>query len=173
MKFRLNLAAKSSSAYKDLRYDSTTASDLIVLPGLRTLRHYKNYVKPTRGFNLDVINDLGKKAASISEIERYLTILLNEMKIQEDLVWDKHSVELIEFVDLGDIYTNYATLKSVEKLASHVLVFLVKSIVNPLSYSFATFATNGVTAFQIMPIFWKAVCYLEKINLRVIAATAD
>ena len=24
-----------------------------------------------------------------------------------------------------------------------------------------------------MPIFWKAVCYLEKINLKVIAATAD
>ena len=75
-------------------------------------------------------------------------------------------------MDLGDIYTNYTTLKSVEKLASHVLVFLVKSIVNPLSYSFARFATNGVTAFQIMPIFWKAVCYLEKINLKVIAATA-
>ena len=95
------------------------------------------------------------------------------MKIQEDLVWDKHSGELIGFVDLADVYTNYTTRKSVEKLASHILVFLVKSIVNPLPYGFATFATNGVTAFQIMPIFWKAVCYLEKINLKVIAATAD
>ena len=69
-------------------------------------------------------------------------------------------------MDLGDIYTNYATLKGVEKLVKHVLVFLVKSIVNPLSYSFATFATNGVTAFQIMPIFWKAVWYLEKKELK-------
>ena len=33
-------------------------------------------------------------------------------------------------------------------------------------------ATNGVTAFQIMPIVWKAICYLEKINLKVIGATA-
>ena len=82
MKFRLNLAAKSSSAYKDLRYDSTTASDLIVLPGLRTLRHYKNYVKPTRGFNPQAINDLEKKTACFSEVERYLTILLNEIKLQ-------------------------------------------------------------------------------------------
>ena len=86
---------------------------------------------------------------------------------------DKHSGELIGLVDLGDIYTNYATLKSVEKLASHVLAFLVKSIVNPSSYSFATFTTNGVTAFQIMPIFWKPVHHLEKINLKVIAAIAD
>ena len=88
-------------------------------------------------------------------------------------MWDKYSGELIEFVDLGEIYTNYASLKSVEKLASHVLVFLVKSIMNPLSYSFANFATNGITAFQILPIFSKAVCYLEKINLKVIASTAD
>ena len=80
---------------------------------------------------------------------------------------------MIGFVDLGDIYTNFATLKCVEKLASHVLVFLVKSIANPWSYSFATFGTNGVTVFQIMPTFWKAVCYLEKINLKVMAATAD
>ena len=75
-------------------------------------------------------------------------------------------------MDLGEIYENYVNLNSVEKLTSHVQVFLVKSIVNPLSYSFATFATNGVTAFQIIPISWKAVCYLEKLNLKVIAAAA-
>ena len=59
------------------------------------------------------------------------------------------------------------------KNATHVLVFLVKSVVNPLSYSFATFATDGTTAFQIMPIFWQSVKYLERINLKVIGATAD
>ena len=95
-----------------------------------------------------------------------------EKKTQEDLAWAKNSGALIGFVDLGDIYTNFATLNSEEKLASHVSVFLVKSIVSPLSYSFAKFATNGVTAFQIMPLFWKAVRSLEKINLKVIAATA-
>ena len=95
------------------------------------------------------------------------------MKVQEDLVWDKYSGELIGFVDLGDIQTNYATLKNVRELASYVLVFHVKSVVNPLSYSLATFATTGVTSTQLMLIFWKAVRYLESINLKVIAATAD
>ena len=79
------------------------------------------------------------------------------MKIQENLVWDKHSGELIGFVDLGDINVNFATLKSTQTLAPHVLAFLVKSVVNPLSYSFATFAADGITAYQIMPIFWQAV----------------
>lgn len=48
-------------------------------------------------------------------------------------MWDKHSVEFIGFVDTGETYTNYGTLKSVQKLASHVLVCLVKKVVNPLS----------------------------------------
>ena len=54
------------------------------------------------------------------------------MKIQEDLVWDKHTGELIGFVDLGDTDSNQATLQDVKELATHVLVFLIKSIVNQL-----------------------------------------
>ena len=95
------------------------------------------------------------------------------MKIQEDLVWDKHTGELIGFVDLGDIKLNYATLKDVKKLATHILVFLVKSVVIPLSYSFATHGATGTTSFQLFPLFWRAVDILEDIGLKVIAATAD
>ena len=106
-------------------------------------------------------------------MERFVSIIFNEMKIQEDLVWDNYSGELFGFVDLGDTHTNFATLDDVKEFATHVLVFLVKSIVNPLSYSLATFATTGVKSFQIMPIFWKAVLYLEKCGLKVVSCTAD
>ena len=69
---------------------------------------------------------------------------------------------------------NYAALKNTNELATHVFVLLVRSIVNPLAYSFATFATSGITAFQLFPIFWKAVAILEVIcNMKVIAAVAD
>ena len=67
-----------------------------------------------------------------SGAERFVTILFDEMKIQEDLVWDKTTGELIEVVDLVDINTNFSTLKDVKDLASHV--FVVKSVVNPLSF---------------------------------------
>ena len=139
------------------------------------MHDYKKYIRPNRGFNPDIVNELAKKSASFSEIERYVTILFDEMKIQENSVWNEHSGELIGFVDLGDINVNFATLKNTETLVSHVLMFLVKSVINPLSYSFATLSTDGIAAYQIMPIFWQAVKYLEKINLKVIkiAATAD
>ena len=70
IKFCLNLAAKSSSTYKDQQYYSTTRTGILVLPSLRTLRDYKNYIRTTRVFNPEIIDELAKKAVSFSEIER-------------------------------------------------------------------------------------------------------
>ena len=84
------------------------------------------------------------------------------MKIQEDLVWEKNSWELIGFIDLGDEELNFATFKDTSQIAT------------PLSFSLANIATSGITAFQLFPIFWKAVAILEiTCNLKVIAAVAD
>ena len=166
IKYCPSLAAKSSSTYSDLRYNSRTGSGVLILPCFRTLRDYKNDIRPKRGFNNEVVDELNKKTELFSESERYVTILFEEMKIQEDLVWDKHTGELIGFVDLGDMKLNYANLKNVSVLATHILVFLVKSVVNPLSYSFATFTTTDITSYQIFPLFWKAVNILENINLK-------
>ena len=55
IKFCLNLAAKSLSTYKYLRYDNKTGTGVLVLPSLRTLHDYKNYIRPTRGFNPDML----------------------------------------------------------------------------------------------------------------------
>ena len=174
IKYCLNLAAKSTAAYSELRYDSATGSGVLVLPSLRTLRDYRNYIKPTRGFNPDVIKDLKQKTEDFSEQERYVAILIDEMKIQEDLVWENNPGELIGFIDLGDEELNFATFKNTSQIATHVLVLLIRSIVNPLSFSLANFATSGITAFQLFPIFWKAVAILEiTCNLKVIAAVAD
>ena len=96
IRYCLNLAAKSSSTYSDLRYDSKSGSYFYQL---RTLRDYKNDIKPTRGFNPAVITELATKTSSFQPMERFVSIIFDEMKIQEDLVWDKYSGELIGFVD--------------------------------------------------------------------------
>ena len=41
IKYCLPLAAKSSSAYSDRRYNGRTGSGVLILPSLRTLRDYK------------------------------------------------------------------------------------------------------------------------------------
>ena len=174
IKFCLGLYAKSPAAYDQLRLNEKDGTGILILPSKRTLRDYKNYIKPTRGFNFEVIKDLKTKTQEFSDVERYVVISFDEMKVQEDLVWDKHTGELIGFVDLGDANLNHATFDKSDDVATHVLVFLVKSVVNPLSFSFATFSTKGVTSHQLFPIFWKAVAYLEiECSLKVIAATSD
>ena len=70
IKYCLNLAAKSSSAYSDLHYDWETGNVILVLHSSRTLRDYKNYIHPIRGFTPAVINNLAKKTANFSGPER-------------------------------------------------------------------------------------------------------
>ena len=95
------------------------------------------------------------------------------MKIQAGLVFDKNTGELIGFVDLGDPDINYAALEKVE-LATHALVLFVCGIATDLKFALANFGTKGVTAYQLVPIFWKAIAVLElTCNLWVAAATSD
>ena len=99
---------------------------------------------------------------------------MDEMKIQENLVWDKHTGDLIGFVDLGDTELNYATFKKSDEIATHILVFLVRSIVNPLKFSLANFATTNSTSIQLFPLFWKAVGILEEnVGIKVAGVTSD
>ena len=66
------------------------------------------------------------KIKYFSDIERFMVILFDEMKIQENLMWSKHTGDLIGFVDLGDMNVNYAILQETNAIASHVLDFYVE-----------------------------------------------
>ena len=48
----------------------------------------------------------------------------DEIKIKENLVFDKYTGYLIGYVDLGDIGLNYSTVQDVNDLATHALVLL-------------------------------------------------
>ena len=75
----------------------------VVLPSQRRLQDYKSYIHPKQGFNHEKIHELKNKIKDFSNIERFMMILFDEMKIQENLVWPKHTGDLIGFVDLGDV----------------------------------------------------------------------
>lgn len=174
IKYCLSLHAKSASAYKDLRHDPKTGTGILVLPSERRLRHYKNYIRPQRGFNSEIIDELKGKIANFTDDEKYICILLDEMKIQENLVFDKHSGELIGYVDLGDIVLNSASFENIETIATHILVVMVRGIINPIKFSFATFGTDGANSSQLFAIFWKATGILElSCKLKVLAVTCD
>jgi hypothetical protein len=86
---------------------------------------------------------------------------MDEMKIQSNLVFDKHSGYLIGFVDLGDPMTNYASLGEEDVMATHALAFLVRGMCSDLKHVIAYYFTENVTSYQLMSIFWKVVGVLE------------
>ena len=169
IRFALSLHRKSPAAYRELR-----DSGALILPSERVLRDYKNYFKPKAGLNIENIDHLQKKASSLSGIQRYVVVVMDEMKIQSNLVFDKHSGDLIGFVDLGDPMTNYASLGDEDVIATHALAFLVRGMCSDLKHVIAYYFTENVTSYQLMSLFWKVIGVLElSVNLWVCAAVND
>eukprot|EP00794_Sanderia_malayensis_P021201 gene21201-23284_t len=83
------------------------------------------------------------------------------MKIQENLAWYKHTGDLIGYVDLANIELNCSRFKKVDEIASHVLVFLIQSVVNPMKFTFANFATKGATSIQLFPLVLESCGYMR------------
>ena len=92
IRFCLSLAAKSPSCYEELRN-----SGVLTLPSQRCLRDYRNAIKPKRGFQKEVIDVLKEKTASYFDVQRYVVLMFDEMKVMANLVFDKTTGELIGF----------------------------------------------------------------------------
>ncbi|CAB4023577.1 Transposable element P transposase [Paramuricea clavata] len=86
IRFALSLHGKSPSAYRELR-----DSGALILPSERVLRDYKNYFKPKAGINSEDVEDLRGKTANFNDIQRYVVVIMDEIKIQSNLVFDKYS----------------------------------------------------------------------------------
>ena len=91
------------------------------------------------------------------------------MKVQDNLIWDKHTGDLIGFVDLG------ATLQKLDEFASYILMFLVRSVINSLKFSLANVSTSNAKYVPMFPLVWKAVRICEEnCNLKkVVGVTSD
>jgi hypothetical protein len=78
----------SSSAYEMVR-----TTGLLHLPSQRTLRDYTYYTEACHGFSASVDQQLRKVARieSCRLMEQYVVLIMDEMHIREDLVYDKHT----------------------------------------------------------------------------------
>ena len=70
IRFGLSLASKSASAYDELM-----SSNVLTLPSCRTLRDYKNAVKPHAGFNPAVIQELIKTTELVTRHQRNIVVI--------------------------------------------------------------------------------------------------
>ena len=82
-------------------------------------------------------------------IIRNVVLLLDEMKIREDLVFDR-SGAITGFVNTGEINDSIKSLEAKcsidgeEELATHMLSLMVQGIFVKLEHPIGHFSTNGV-----------------------------
>ena len=69
-----------------MRYDEKNNTGVLILPSPRRLRDYKNYITPQRGFSKPILTELINKTSLFSDIEKFVVLSLDEMKIQENLL---------------------------------------------------------------------------------------
>lgn len=135
------------------------------------------------GFNAKLDEQLFRESdvANLEDWQKYVVLMFDEMKVKEDLVYDKRTGELIGFVNLGDIndhlqhfeQTLSSDISDQPNLASSMLVFMVKGIFTRLEFPYAHFPCSSLTAEFLYPIVWNAIRRLEALGLKVLVLTCD
>lgn len=158
IKWCLHLKYISSGSYHALR-----KAGIITLLSERTLRDYTHWMRAGVGFVPEVDKQLIEEADVQDEKDRFIVLCWDEMKVKESLVFNKHTCELVGFTDIGDINNELAKLKQrcdgnseqrcPGEITSHMLLFMVKGMFSSLEFPYTHFATKGVTADQLYPIF--------------------
>ena len=84
-------------------YESLRSSGCIQLPSQRTLHDYTHYVKAAPGFSheVDLMLMEAAKVDMCPDRNRCTLLLLDEMHIREDFVFDKHTGKIIGFANFG------------------------------------------------------------------------
>lgn len=133
--------------------------------------------KSKTGFQTEVDAMLRKEVEDESW-KNYVVLLVDEMKVKESLCYDKHSCEVVGFVELDDINHQLSQLEKqasnhLPPIATHLLTLMVRGIFTTCKFPYAHFPTDSLTGDQIFAVVWEAIERLERIGFKVIAITAD
>ena len=175
IKWCLYLRHLSGKAYETLK-----DSGIITLPSQRTLRDYTHYSTTTIGFSHEVDQHLVDVADLSHDLHKYVVLIIDEMHIKEELVYDKHQGSLIGFVNLGETNNKLlefeAALSQESKkapLASSMLVMMVRGLFYKLNYPYAQFGCANLSGDQLFDPVWQAILRLERLGFCVLALTCD
>ena len=127
----------------------------------------------TIGFQFSILEELCQKCRSMKEYEKWCTIIFDEVKIKEDIVYDKNSGSIVGFVHPLDITS--PNVIPAPKPATHILTVMVKSICGQgsLETPIAHFASRTCKAENLYDIVWEAIKILEGLGMKVLAIVCD
>ena len=116
------------------------------------------------------------KVETCPQREKLVLLLLDEMHICEDIVYDKYSGEMIGFSNLGDINEHLLDFEqrmrsdkpaAQPSSAKTMMVFMVRGLFNSLQFPYVQFPCPELTGELLYEPFWKAVLRIENVGLKV------
>ena len=103
-----------------------------------------------------------------------MILLLDEMHIRKDLVFNKHNGAMIGFTNFGDVNDHLRFEQSLSdgapaspKLAKTMMVFMVRGLFSKLQFAYAQFPCADLSGDLLYEPFWEAVGRLENCGLQV------
>ena len=176
IKWCIYLCHLSGSAYEMLQ-----KSGCVKLPSQKTLRDYTYYTSTNIGFSDAVDEQLLRMADMSKEMNKYIGIVLDEVHIRADLVYDKHVGSLLGFVNLGEVNNHLMRFEGevvgeeeeLQQLANSMVVFMVRALFYNFNFPYVQFASNTLSGDVLMEPLWEAVFRLERMGLAVLTLTCD
>jgi Transposase protein len=158
--FALNLNFESPAAYVWLR-------DVLpkgVLPHPMTLRNWYKGIDGSAGFTVESLRAINLQIASDSSKRLVLALAVDEMAIKRHVAWDKHAGKFIGHVSFG---------KSLDDLATKVIVFLATAINGSWKIPVGYFFTNGLDHLKRAKLLEGCLFFMKDIEAEIGSVTFD
>ncbi len=147
----LHLRMLSSRGYDAVR-------NVLNLPSGRTLQDYTHFIQAGTGIQAEVTQQLLStvKMDTLKDHEKYISVVFDEVKIKEGMIYDKHNCKIIGFVDLGSMNSSLDSFEQslsesesvTPNVAKQILVFMIRGLFIKLCFPYAQYPTCGITAIS-------------------------
>lgn len=128
-------------------------------PSVRTLRRLVSNWPKAPGNLSSTIKALELRTANWSELEKFVSICVDEMSLTPNLIYDRGSDKIIGLEDYGSGFRS-------SKIATSVMVILVQGITTNWSQPLSYFFVQGqIKATSLLKEITEAVRQLKSINL--------
>ena len=137
------------------------------------MRDYTHFIKVKAGFQAKVDRQLCQRLIPFQTARRRLVFdsricivgVFDEVKLKEDLVYDKHLGEVVGFVNVGDVNNQLlqferewtSKLNDQPPLATHMLTFMVRGLLSDLEFPYTQFASLSMSGDQLYSLVWGCV----------------
>ena len=114
------------------------------------------------------------KECKDNELAHYLLLIIDGMHVRESLAFDKHSGDLVGFVNLGDVNQLLMDFEealnedsSSPTMANSMTVFMPRELFTKLHFTLTQFPCFSITGDLLFDPYWEAVCRAERCGLKV------